>query len=96
MASLPYTVELLYSSAFYLALLIILWYSIDSVLCYRRLSHIPGPRLAGWSSLWLVGAVWRKQSHLEFYEVAKKHGELDPTQGFSLPRKDADVVQDHW
>ena len=43
-------------------------------LSYRRLSHIPGPWLAGWSSLWLVGAIRRKQSHLEFYELAQKYG----------------------
>jgi hypothetical protein len=56
-------------------LLFLTWHLVRFYLSYRRLSHIRGPWLAGWSSLWLVGAVWRKQSHLEFYEVAKKYGQ---------------------
>ncbi|KAE9382184.1 cytochrome P450 [Stipitochalara longipes BDJ] len=47
-----------------------------SYISYSRLSHIPGPWFARWSSLWLVGTIWRRQSHLEFYEIAKKYGPL--------------------
>jgi len=62
-----------------LPLIVAAWFGVQLVafyISYRRLSHIPGPWLARWSSLWLVGAVWRKQSHLEFYEIAKKYGSL--------------------
>ncbi|KAE8443237.1 hypothetical protein EG329_002105 [Mollisiaceae sp. DMI_Dod_QoI] len=41
-----------------------------------RLAHIPGPRLAAWSNLWLVRAIWKQQSHLDVYEVSKKYGPL--------------------
>jgi len=53
------------------------WFLIVSYLSYRRLSHIPGPRLAHWSCLWLVGAIWRKKSHLEFYDLHKQYGQLN-------------------
>jgi hypothetical protein len=76
MASFASPSEFLYSITPYLALFIILLYSLNAYLSYQKLSHIPGPRLAAWSSLWLVRAVYRKQSHLEFYAAAKKYGEL--------------------
>ena len=75
MAGLSSILELIYEARLYIALIPVIWYLLDSYLSYRKLSHIPGPGLAGWSSLWIVGAIWRKQSHLEFYEVAKKYGE---------------------
>jgi hypothetical protein len=74
MASISSIAEQLYSVRIYIPILFAVSYFIHSYVSYRRLSHISGPRLAGWSSLWLVGAVWRKQSHLEFYEVAKQYG----------------------
>jgi hypothetical protein len=76
MDSLIFITELLYAVRLYIPLAIVAWYLACSYLSYRRLSHIPGPWLAGWSSLWLVGAVWRKKSHLEFYEVEKKYGQF--------------------
>lgn len=79
MDSFSFTAELLYSLRFYAPLLFIAWYSIRSYLSYRRLSHIPGPRGVGWSSLWLLGAIWRKQSHLEFYKVGKQYGKSRET-----------------
>lgn len=75
--------EFLYTAIPYLALFIIASYCVNSYLSYRRLSHIPGPRLAAWSSFWLVRAVYRKQSHLEFYAVAKKYGEFFASACFS-------------
>ena len=75
MASISSIAEQLYSVRFYIPILFALSYFFHSYVSHQRLSHIPGPRLAGWSSLWLVGAIWRKQSHLEFYEVAKRYGQ---------------------
>jgi hypothetical protein len=57
---------------------------VASYISYRRLSHIPGPWLASWSSLWLVGAVWRRHSHLEFYDIAKIYGEYQDYTSFLL------------
>jgi hypothetical protein len=64
----------LYDVKLTIPVLLLAGYLVHSYLSYRRLSHIPGPWLAGWSSLWLVGVVWRKKSHLEFYEIARKYG----------------------
>jgi len=68
-----------------LVLIITAWFGfqlVASYISYRRLSRIPGPWLARWSSLWLVGAVWRRQSHLEFYEIAEIYGEYQVYTSF--------------
>jgi hypothetical protein len=59
----------------YIPAALVVWYIVQSYTSYRRLAHIPGPGLAGWSSLWLVGTVWRKRAHIEFYDVAKQYGD---------------------
>jgi hypothetical protein len=66
--------ESLYSVKISIPVLLLAGYLLHSYLSYRRLSHIPGPWLAAWSNLWLVGVVLRKQSHLEYYELAEKYG----------------------
>jgi hypothetical protein len=66
--------ESLYSVKVSIPVLILAGYLVHSYLSYRRLSHIPGPWLAAWSNLWLVSVVLRKQSHLEYYELAEKYG----------------------
>jgi hypothetical protein len=64
----------LYDMKFAASLLLLAGYLVHLYLSYRRLSHIPGPWLAGWSNLWLVGTIWRKKSNLEFYEIAQRYG----------------------
>ena len=66
--------ELLYGFRYAIALLALLYFFVVQYLSYRRLAHIKGPLLAQWSNLWLIGAVWRRNTHLEFYGVAKKYG----------------------
>lgn len=69
----------------YIPLGLVAYYIITSYLSYRRLAHIPGPWLARWSSLWLVRAMWRKESHLEFHGVAQKYGEDIEHQALERP-----------
>jgi hypothetical protein len=61
---------------------LVVWYLIQSYTSYRRLAHVPGPWLAAWSSLWLVGTVWRKRAHIEFYDVAKQYGDSPSCYAF--------------
>jgi hypothetical protein len=68
--------ELLYSFRYVIAFLALLYFFVVQYLSYRRLAHIKGPPLAAWSNLWLIGAVWRRNTHLEFYDVAKSYGLL--------------------
>jgi hypothetical protein len=68
-------VDLLYGARWYLILLLgVSYYALQSYRSYTRLSHIKGPWLAQWSILWLIGAVYRQKTHLEFYETYKKYG----------------------
>ena len=69
-------IDLLYSGRWYIVLLGIAYYALQSYRSYSRLSHIKGPQLAQWSFLWLVGAVYRQETHLEFYSIYKKYGAL--------------------
>lgn len=43
-------------------------------LSYRRLSDFKGPFWASWTSLWLVGIVNRRKTHLELYETYLQYG----------------------
>ena len=66
--------ELPYSFRYAVISLALVYFVVVQYLSYRRLAHIKGPALAGWSNLWLIGAVWRRNTHLEFYDVANKYG----------------------
>ncbi|KAK5654058.1 hypothetical protein OQA88_7736 [Cercophora sp. LCS_1] len=41
---------------------------------YFRLGHIPGPRLAGFSNLWLARSVLSGRMHLDLHDVILKYG----------------------
>ncbi|KAJ9660997.1 hypothetical protein H2201_006725 [Coniosporium apollinis] len=69
MASLPVVLAL--SSV---ALLLILL--VNRIRAYRRLAHIPGPRLAGFSRLWMVRANISGRNHEYLAEVTAKYGSL--------------------
>ncbi|KAF2805770.1 uncharacterized protein BDZ99DRAFT_466683 [Mytilinidion resinicola] len=64
--------DALYTSVKVFVSAALLWYIVVSYRSYRRLPHVPGPWLAGWSSFRLVGATWRKRSHIKFFETTKK------------------------
>lgn len=57
-----------------IALLILLCVILSYVLAYRRLSHIPGPRLAAWSNIWWVQAALSKRGHIRLYEACEEYG----------------------
>jgi len=72
---LPNSAASVNSIHLYLAFsLFVRYFLLTQCLSYRKLSHVPGPRLAVWSNLWIVGVLWRQQSHLEVYEVSKRYG----------------------
>jgi len=77
MASLPMSVlQLLYSGKWYIVSILGVLYLWQAYRLYRRLSHINGPWLAQWSQLWLLGAIYRQNTHLEVYKLSKKYGVL--------------------
>lgn len=57
-----------------LALLISAYIVFSYTTSYRRLSHIPGPRLAAWSNLWWIRAASSKRGHLRLNEVCEQYG----------------------
>ncbi|CZR67450.1 related to pisatin demethylase (cytochrome P450) [Phialocephala subalpina] len=65
-----------FSSPFTFIGTVVGYFIVVQYLSYRRLAHIPGPRLAACSNLWLVRAIWGQQSHLDVYEVSKQYGPL--------------------
>ena len=54
-----------------------LWFVVSFYRQYQRLSHIPGPRTAGFCKWWLVRSTFSSRHHLELYQACKKYGELD-------------------
>lgn len=54
--------------------LFIVYFFLIYLLSYRRLRHIPGPRLAAWSNLWWIRAATGGEAHLRLYDVCAKYG----------------------
>jgi hypothetical protein len=59
-----------------LALLLIVYYGVTTAISYRRLAHIPGPRLAAFSELWFFNATSKGDLYLEAERVLRKYGVL--------------------
>ena len=57
-------------------LTLILVTTTHSIRSYRRLSHIPGPPLAGISRLWLLKSILGSRNYLNFFEANLKYGPL--------------------
>ncbi|KAF2431683.1 cytochrome P450, partial [Tothia fuscella] len=49
---------------------------LNRIISYRRLSHIPGPTIAGWSRLWMVRANTSGRNHTFLYDAILKYGSL--------------------
>ncbi|KAG5978910.1 hypothetical protein E4U54_007002 [Claviceps lovelessii] len=52
------------------------WLAISFYRQYKRLSHIPGPRSAGFSKWWFVRATLSGRVHLDLYQVCEKYGNI--------------------
>ncbi|KAG6096819.1 hypothetical protein E4U30_001212 [Claviceps sp. LM220 group G6] len=52
------------------------WLSVSLYRQYKRLSHIPGPRSAGFSKWWFVKATLSGRTHLDLYQVCEKYGQI--------------------
>lgn len=49
---------------------------ISRFLAWRRLQHIPGPALAGWTDLWLITKTWRGSLFTDLGQLCNTHGPL--------------------
>lgn len=58
------------------ALVAFVYYVTTSIISYRRLGHIPGPRVAAWTDLWLVRGQLSGQLNFTLQEVNEKYGNL--------------------
>ncbi len=47
---------------------------VHRIIRWRRLRHIPGPAMAGWTSLWLTGAYFRGGFLEDYEELSAKYG----------------------
>ncbi|KAG5930430.1 hypothetical protein E4U42_001353 [Claviceps africana] len=52
------------------------WFAVSLYRQYKRLSHIPGPRSAGFSKWWFIRATLSGRTHLDLYEVCEKYGQI--------------------
>ncbi|KAG5949892.1 hypothetical protein E4U53_005664 [Claviceps sorghi] len=52
------------------------WFAVSLYRQYKRLSHIPGPRSAGFSKWWFIRATLSGRTHLDLYQVCQKYGQI--------------------
>lgn len=52
----------------------VLYYVATSVASYRKLRHIPGPRLAAWSQLWLFNVTAGGDLYSTAEKVLRRYG----------------------
>jgi hypothetical protein len=51
---------------------------------YSKLRAFRGPPTSGWSNFWLVRAVVRQNTHIDFANVCEKYGKSEPIFKFCL------------
>ncbi|EON66251.1 hypothetical protein W97_05644 [Coniosporium apollinis CBS 100218] len=66
---------------------------VNRIRAYRRLAHIPGPRLAGFSRLWMVRANISGRNHEYLAEVTAKYGSLARIGPNHLLTSDEDLIR---
>ena len=59
-----------------LGVLAFCYFVVRSILLYRKRRHIPGPRLAALSELWLFNATAKGDLYLSGEQVLRKYGRL--------------------
>lgn len=88
MSALQDFVAAVYAIRLYLVIFAVCAYGLRCYSSYRRLAHIKGPLLAGWSTLWMVRAVYNMDTHQELYKVTRKYGGLWFYSGLSCAKAD--------
>lgn len=76
MSSLALVAGYVYSSRYMLFLLAVTCYGWMEWTSYRRLHQFKGPKVAGFTSLFMAYVMRTKQAHIELYAVSQKYGEL--------------------
>lgn len=70
-----------------LALLGLGYLAVITIISYRKLQHIPGPRLAAFSQLWLFKVTTQGDIYLQMEKVLRKYGLLHmPVNPLPLPK----------
>jgi len=59
-----------------LILLGVAYYVVTTIVSYRKLQHIPGPRLAAISELWMFNVTAKGDIYLEMEKTLRKYGIL--------------------
>lgn len=65
-----------WSLALYFSVVLVLAYLVQTIQSYRRLSHIPGPRFAGLSKLWMFRFLTSGRSHEIGVDLYREFGPL--------------------
>jgi len=76
MAALQDFLAAAYAVKLYFGIFAVCAYGLSCYISYRRLAHIKGPFLAGWSNLWLVKSVYNLNTHQDLYQANMKYGIL--------------------
>lgn len=71
----------------------LLWYTLTSIRSYWRLRHIPGPRLAAFTSWWWIQAAVSGKGHLALADVCTKYGSIARISPNTVLTSDTELVR---
>lgn len=56
---------------------IFLYFAAAACTAHQKLQHVPGPRLASWTELWLLKVAWRGNFHLVADRLFREFGKSE-------------------
>ncbi|KAI0157658.1 cytochrome P450 [Xylariaceae sp. FL1272] len=59
-----------------IAVILVGWYVTSTTYSWQKLRHVPGPRLASFSYLWIANVDWTGRQYDEYREFGEKYGPL--------------------
>lgn len=73
--------------------LVLAWWLASRIQTYFRLSHIPGPPIAGFSRAWIVWANTSGRNHACLYEACLQYGDLVRIGPNHLLTRDPEIIR---
>jgi cytochrome P450 len=79
--------------ALIVALAFFVLYIVNWIYSYRKLSHVPGPFIAGWSRFWTARVLASGSGYEQWYKISKRYGSLARIGPNDLLTSDPELIR---